>query len=173
MQNFNGSRNITRNEIAVIASSVMGLDVTKYSNVQLNFADTVADWALPYVKAAVSTGIISGAVVNGQTVFNGYANATREQVITIFVSMLAVQDGIGNVVEYYAAHKNDIDQHYVTYDFADDAKVSGWAAPYVHMAVAEYELISGAPVGDQMYLNPQNNITRAEVAKIVACMLGY
>ncbi len=173
LQNFNGSSNITRNEIAVIATSVMGLDITKYSDVQLNFADSVAAWALPYVKAAVANKIISGAVVNGATVFNGYANASREQVITIFVSMLALQEGITDVKAYYLAHENEIDRDYVTYNFVDDVKVSDWAAPYVHMAVVRYELISGSPVGGRMYMNPQNNITRAEVAKIVACMLGY
>ncbi len=169
---FNGGRNITRNEIAVIATRVMGLDVSKYSDVQLDFNDKVVDWALPYVKAAVSVGIIDGAVVNGKKVFNGYANANREQVIKILVSILAVQDGI-DVEKYYLEWENDVDLKYLANDFADDAKVSAWAAPYMHLAVTEYGLVNGAPVGDNMYLNPKTNITRAEVAKIVACMLGY
>jgi hypothetical protein len=174
--NFNGTANITRNEIAVVATKVMGLDVKQFSGVSLEFAYKVDTWAAPYVKAAVASGIISGALdgKTGKVTFNGNAYATREQVIKILVSVCMLNDGISkDGATYYTEYKNNIDMKYNKFTFADESKVSAWAKPYMHIAVGEYELVSGSLANGKYYLNPQKNITRAEVAKMVACYMGY
>ena len=173
---LNASANITRNEIATVATRVMGLDVSKYSNVKLNFADKVDAWAQPYVKAAVGAGLINGDLdgTTGKTYFRGSNNATREQVIKILVCICMAKDGIAeDAATYYTAHKNNVDLVYKTFKFEDEAKVSSWAAPYMHLAVGKYEMVNGSLYNNKLYLYPKNNITRAEVAKMVACYLGY
>ncbi len=173
---LNAGGNITRNEIATVATRVMGLDVSKYSDVKLTFADKVDSWAQPYVKAAVGAGLINGDLdgTTGKTYFRGSNNATREQVIKILVCICMAKDGIvEDAATYYTAHKNNVDLIYNTYTFEDEAKVSSWAAPYMHMAVGKYQMVNGSLYNNKLYLYPQNNITRAEVAKMVACYLGY
>mgnify|MGYP003302953043 CR=1 FL=1 len=173
---LNGDANITRNEIATVATRVMGLDVSKYSGVELKFADSVDEWAKPYVKAAVGAGMINGDLdtATGKTYFRGSNNATREQVIKILVCICMAKDGIvEDAAKYYTAHKNSVDLIYNTYKFEDEATVSSWAAPYMHMAVGKYQMVNGSLYNNKLYLYPKNNITRAEVAKMVACYLGY
>lgn len=175
-QNLNAESHITRYELAAVASRVMGLDVSKYSNVTLSYADSVAEWALPYVKAVASAKIMTGdlEVASGKLYFNGDANATREQVAKILVVICMTNDGITtDAAEYYSLHKNDIDREYIIHDFKDEDQVSEWAIPYMHMAVAKYKLMGGSREGDDLYLFGQNYITRAEVAKMIACLMGY
>ena len=172
---FNCDNNITRNEITAVATRVMGLDVSKYSSVELKFDDTVADWIQPYLKAAVATSLINGDLdgYTGKVYFRGDDNATREQVIKILVAIMMNQDGIDAAAAYYTANKNELDQYYNVYNFADEKEISEWAVPYIHLAVAKYNLVNGSLIDGKYYLKPQQNITRAEVAKIAACMMGY
>ena len=173
---LNASSNITRNEIATVATRVMGLDVSKYASVELNFADTVDTWAQPYVRAAVGAGIINGMLDGntGKIYFNGASNATREQVIKILVSVCMINDGITESgADYYKSHKNHVDMTYNNFDFVDEAKVSEWAVPYIHLAVGQYNLVGGSLDNGKLYLNPQKNVTRAEVIKMVACYMGH
>ncbi len=179
--NINISSNITRYEIATIAVRVMGLDVDRFTDSSIQFADKVEDWALPYVRAAVGAGIINGSleVATGKVYFNGKDNATREQVMKILVSVCMAQDGIffdGSTTTmdtYYTAHKKEYEVIFDSYGFEDADKVSAWAKPYVVYSVAKYGLVGGSADNGKLYLNPQKNITRAEVAKMMACYLGY
>lgn len=50
--------------------------------------------------------------------------------------------------------------------FADSASVSDWALDDMKWAVA-YKVINGSPSAGKLYLNPQGNATRAEVATIL------
>ncbi len=177
---FNGAREITRYEIATISCRVLGLDVTNFSEYNLSYADTVVDWAKPYVQAATSAGLMAGAldVGTGKINFAGSKKATRQEVMKVLVSLCMVTDGIvgktGDV--YYAEIAGEVDMNYKAPDgsaFADEANVAEWARPYVHLAVGKYGMINGEERGGKHYLNPSNNITRAEVAKMVACYLGY
>lgn len=171
---FNAGKNITRNEIVAVATRVMGLDVAKYSGVALKFDDSIAEWVQPYLKAAVSTNMINGiSDGTGKVYFRGGNFATREQVIKILVTIMMNQDGITDAAKYYDSNKNELDQYYNVYNFADEDKVAAWAVPYMHLAVAKYELVNGIQEGGRYYLQPKTNIKRSQVAKIVACMLDY
>ncbi len=172
---LNASSNITRNEIATVATRVMGLDVDKFADVELNFADTVDAWAQPYVRAAVASGIINGSLDanTGKTYFNGSSYATREQVMKILVSVCMGNEGItDDGATYYKNHKKHVDVVYDGFVFADEASVSEWAVPYIRLAVGKYNLVGGSLENGKLYLNPLKNITRAEVIKMVACYMG-
>lgn len=173
---LNPNDKITRAEIATVAVRVLGLDVKKYAKAEVSFADKVDSWALPYARAAVATGIIEGALdaKTGKIYFKGNDYATREQVMKIFVSACLVNEGITeDGATYYKNNKNNIDLVYNTYAFADEAKVSSWATPYVHLAVGKYQLIGGAMVNGKLCINPQAKITRAEVIKMVGSYMAY
>ncbi len=173
---INVGSKITRYEIATIASRVLGLDTSKYTdaNTKLDYADSIQSWALPYVRAVTANGIMGGNGVGDQLYFNGEANATREQVIKVLVAVCMVNDGITkDGPAYYAANKASLDNAFASYGFADSAKVSDWAVPYMRLAVCEYKMIGGSGENGKLYLNPQNDITRAEVAKMVAVYYGY
>ena len=179
--NINIGNNVTRYEIATIAVRIMGLDTTKFTTYgTVSFADQIVEWAQPYVRAAVSAGIISGSldVATGKLSFNGNNPATREQVMKILVSMCMLRDGIVFTAEqtmdtYYATHKTEYEAIFNSYEFADANKISEWAKPYVVYAVARYNLVGGSPDGGKLYINPTKNITRAEIAKMVACYLDF
>ncbi len=177
--NFNATKQITRYEIAAMACRVFGLDVSAFSGVSLSYADSVAKWAQPYVKAVTSAGLMNGSMdaKTGMISFEGAKGATREQVMKILVTICLKSEGITQTGEvYYTEHAGEIDQLYLAPNgqgFADEKKVSSWAKPYVRMAVGKYQMINGELKNGQYYLNPKSNITRAEVTKMVACYLGY
>ncbi|MBQ7090477.1 MAG: S-layer homology domain-containing protein [Clostridia bacterium] len=179
--NINIGNNITRYEIATLAVRIMGLDLDRFDSANLTFADSIADWAKPYVRAAVASGLINGSldVATNKLYFNGDGYATREQVMKIFVSVCMAQEGIvfdGTTTtfdSYYAAHKTEYETIFNSYEFVDADKISGWAKPYVVYAVARYNLVGGSDEGGRLFINPANNITRAEVAKMIACYMGY
>lgn len=173
---LNVNNKITRYEIAAVASRVLGLDTSKYTtaNTKLDYTDAIADWALPYVRAVTSNGIMSGNLEGDKYYFNGNANATREQVIKVLVGVCMINDGITtDAPAYYAGKKATLDSAFNAFGFADVAKVSEWAVPYVKLAVAEYEMISGSDDGGKLNLNPKKDITRAEVSKMIAVYYGY
>ncbi len=167
---------ITRYEIAAVASRVLGLDTSKYTdgNTKLNYSDSIAEWALPYVRAVTSNGIMNGNLEGDKYYFSGNANATREQVIKVLVGVCMINDGITlDAPAYYASKKATLDAAFNAYGFADVAKVAEWASPYVRLAVAEYKMIGGSDDGGKLNLNPKKDITRAEVTKMIAVYYGY
>lgn len=180
--NININNNITRYEIAAIATRVLGLDVSKYtgSAAATNYADAIDEWAQPYVRAAAAVGIMNGHNEVTKLVFAGDSYATREQVIKVLVSVCVLNAGgtpaydtAGAVTadaatSYYLKNKATIDLGFSTHKFEDTAKISDWAVPYVKLAVSEFGMIGGSLEGTKLYLFPQKNITRAEVAKMVA-----
>lgn len=179
---LNISAQITRYEIATIASRVMGLDVGCFTEgyAAVNYSDSIEKWAAPYVRAVAAAGVMNGHQEGDKYIFDGNAYATREQVIKVLVSACVINNGgtptldaggmvvADAAVSYYNAHKTTIDLSYANYTFEDASKVSSWAEPYIRLAVAEFEMVGGSLDGGKLYLKPQSNITRAEVAKIVA-----
>ena len=176
---INVESKITRYEIATIAARVMGLDVTKYSGVTgdaVTFADTIDPWAQPYVYAVAVNGVMNGHLEGVGLIFDGNAYATREEVIKVLVSACMISEGVTTMdgASYYAANKATVDYAYSDFTFADEDKVSDWAVPFMRLAVGKYNLIGGSAESDgKLYLNPGVDITRAEVAKIVAAYYGY
>ncbi len=173
---INVESKITRYEITTVASRVLGLDTSKYTekNTVLPYADKIESWALPYVRAITSNGIMGGNGEGDLLYFNGESNATREQVIKVLVGVCMVNDRVAmDAPAYYASKKATLDLDFKSRGFADTAAVSDWAVPYVTLAVSEYKMIGGSGDNGKLYLNPVNDITRAEVAKMVAVYYGF
>lgn len=173
--NLNVGKNVTRYEMATIATRILGVDVTYFANKNASYADSIAEWARPYVNAVADMGIMNGSlnVATGAVTFEGNSPATREQVAKILVGIALQNEGITDTADvYYADHSGDIDLNFNNRNFKDEANISEWAIPYMHLAVAKYEMMGGSGVGDDLYLYPHNNITRAEVVRMIAGYYG-
>ncbi|MBQ6999115.1 MAG: S-layer homology domain-containing protein [Clostridia bacterium] len=110
------------------------------------FTDIAADhWAREFIAAAVNGGITSGV---SATEFAPEGAVTREQAAT-FAARAMNKKG--------AALEPDSNT------FADDAYVSDWAKTSVN-SLKKAGILSGS--GNNM-VNPKNNLTRAEAAKII------
>ena len=73
--NFNPDENVTRNEMAVIMSNLLALNVSNFTSSSIPFTD-VPDWAAPYVTACYADGITSGT---SDTTYGGSDTVTAAQ----------------------------------------------------------------------------------------------
>lgn len=139
---FRPNDNTTRQEMAIIASRLLGINCGAFEKVELPYKDaaSIADWAIGYVKVAYKMGIMKGDGTN----FNPNASISREEVMVMFARM------------YGLTGSADLTQ------FADHAQISAWAKAEVEAVVA-----TGLVKGDNGYLKPKAPITRAEIAQIV------
>lgn len=137
---------LTRGELLVFISRMLGVDTALYEEVELPFADAadIPEWMLPQVKAMYALRVLDGSESGGQLYANVTERVTREAAMTM----------LGRVLEQQYA--GDLSA------FADGDQVSGWALPYVQTLVYQ-----GVVSGSGGYLNPGNNITRGEIAKIL------
>ncbi|MDO5441143.1 MAG: phosphodiester glycosidase family protein [Bacillota bacterium] len=144
---YNPSSKMTREEFAKVMVSWYGVDLDLYSDVELNYADVnkISAWAIPYVKAALSLGMMSGSTSNGKLVFNPKGSVTRQEVMAV----------IGRITEsgYEKANLKK---------FSDNDKLASWAKEYAQILVKQ-----GVISGSNGKLLPNNPVTRDQVAKII------
>ncbi len=135
--------NTTRQEMAIIASRLLGINCGAFEKIQLPYKDlsSIADWALGYVKVAYKMGVMKGDGTN----FKPTDSIARQEVMAMFARM------------YKLTGSYDLTK------FADHAQVAPWAKAEVEAVVA-----SGLIEGDNGYLKPTSAITRAEIATIVS-----
>lgn len=81
--NFNPDAKITRNEMAVVMSNMLGLDTDDFAGAS-NFTDVPA-WAADYVDACFANGIVSGV---SATQYNGAANVTTAEATLMMLKAL-------------------------------------------------------------------------------------
>ena len=143
---FYPNRNLTRQEFAVTIARLLGLDTAHPGT--LDFADdtSIASWARGAVHAVAQAGIMYGSSSNGQSYFNPTAQMTRAEVMTVIGRCLP---------RGYAS---------TSLSFADTAAIPAWAHDQVEICVST-GIISG--YADNT-LRPLGNITRGEIAKILA-----
>lgn len=115
-----------------------------------NFIDVPDDWYTDAVAWAAENGIVTGV---GGGKFDPNGNVTREQLTTI-------------LYRYAASIGRDVSASKKLSGFADRSKVNSWATDAMSWTVAE-EIIGGAEKDGKHWLMPQNNATRAEVAKML------
>lgn len=139
---------MTRAEFTVVVMRWLGTDISLYGNTETGFADMddIADYAVPYVKAAWALGVVQGSYSEGKLCFNPDGALTRAQAMTI----------IGRTQGMGWSEKE--------LGFSDAASVQAWAIPYVKQLVSR-GIVSG---GGNGMLNPSGLLTRAEAAKILA-----
>ncbi len=141
---FFPSRNLTRAEFAVIVSRY--LELQTYSDTTLPYVDIDESptWAIPSIAAVYDAGLMTGTEVAGELYFNPTDSITRQEAMTVISRFIG--DGY-------------------TYDtgvYVDSADISAWAADHIDKLVY-LGLVGGYEDGS---IQPKNNITRAEMAKI-------
>lgn len=137
---------------------VKEIPVEIYDYPQFNpFADTNGHWAKDTISAMNEYGIIKGMEENGAMYFFPDNNMTRAQ----FASMMC--NYLGFDLSAYTEGGMD---------FADGYDIPEWAMPCVN-AMADKMLMTGRANGDgTVCFAPNDNITRAEVMKILHSIRG-
>ena len=144
--NFYPARNLTRAEFAVVIARYLQLDTEKAGEAPFADIAKVPAYALPAVKAVYAAGIMLGSQnAAGNLVFLPNSSITRAEVMTVIGRMLPK----GYTVRALS--------------FTDSAKIPAWAASYVK-TLTSLGIIGGYADGS---IAPNNNITRAEFAKIL------
>ena len=138
---------MTRQEFAKLIVAWTGKNLDDYAETELVFNDNdrIDAWALPYVKAAYSLGIMNGKSSGEIMNFDPQGRLTRQEAMTV----------IGRLTEK-GFEKSDL------LDFPDRDKVADWAYDYVATLV-KIGIISGS----DGKLMPEGNITREQAAKII------
>lgn len=112
------------------------------------FSDTDKHWARDTISFMNGMGIVNGS--NGR--FNPDSHMTRAEFTVMMCNYLGV---------------NADDYKDCRLDFADSSQIPLWAQNYVK-AMTENDIISGKQDGNKLYFAPNDSITRAEAASIMA-----
>lgn len=141
-------RALTRGEFAKLLTLWNGIDTSQYAvgGTALE-ASTPAD-KVPYIRAAIAHGLMSGrgTLEDGTVLFDADATITREEAFKVIGSLLNSASG--------------------SIDFADASEISNWAASGIAKCVGA-GIVSG--YGDNT-IRPGATITRAELASMLAKM---
>ena len=143
---FNPDRNLTRQEFAVTIARLLGLDTSDTSVTSFADDSSIASWARGAVRAVSEAGIMQGSSSGGQLYFSPTAEMTRAEVMTVIGRCLP---------RGYAA---------ATLGYSDASSIPSWAREQVQICVSA-GIISGY---EDNTLRPLGNITRGEIAKILA-----
>lgn len=143
-------RSITRGEFFALVARWMKVDLSRYADVELPFVDgaDIPSWALGEIKAMYSLGIVSGAGSDSGLRINAGANISRAEVMAI----LGRTQPRGYATPALTA--------------ADRDQVPAWALEHVQSLVGQ-----GVVAGYGGKINPNQSITRGEVAKLLYSML--
>ena len=116
------------------------------------FTDLTNDWYQNAILWAYQTGVVAGT---SATTFDPESPVTREQIAVILM-------GYADMVQHLKHTWTPADLS----AFPDGASVSDWAQAAMADAVA-LELISGAETDDGIFLQPQGDAAREQVATIL------
>lgn len=152
---FNGTSETTFEPETAMTRAMLVTVLWRYDGAEETgeniFTDVADDaWYAPAVSWAAANNIVNGI---GNDRFDPDSPVTREQVAVIFCRYA---DFVGADITGRAA----LDA------FADQAQVSDWAADAVSWAVAN-SIIGGSSEPDGVYLLPQEDATRAQIATIL------
>jgi len=145
-------KNTTRAEMAALITRYLGIDVAKYENVALPYTDkdSIAQWALPYVRAMYATGLMQGKSSSSYqgVKFDPSAPITRAEAMTILGRTLP--------------------NGYPSADLSvkDKADVPSYAVKHVKTLIG-IGVVSG--YADNT-IRPANNIKRSEIAAMLQRM---
>ena len=140
---------LSREQFAKILVGYLGIDIEKYAQTPLEFEDTgeIAEWALPFVRAAVGEGLMRGkTTVYDTLIFAPKDSITRQEAIFVLGALLP-----------------ETEDDETDAEFTDSDKIAPWADENLRRAYAQ-GLISGYDDGS---VRPEGKITRAEAATLV------
>jgi|GEM_PF-3190316 len=145
---FEPNRSITREEFVKIVISAFNLTD---KNSKSEFDDVPTDrWSYIYVSTAKGLNIVSGT---GNRLFGAKSNITREDACVV----------LHNLVKNVYRYSGDTDMT----PFDDESEVSDYAKE----AVAEFKGLGIANGKMNNMFCPKDNLTRAEAAKVIVCVL--
>lgn len=155
---FSPNDNITRAELTKIALKALNYSINP--NVGDTYFNDVSSsaWYAPYVVAAKESGIVKG--YDGDR-FSPDGNVNRAEALKVLIEAAGFT-GVDSNFETNYSNKEGW-----TYVFFPDVLMDEWFAKYVAYA-KDFEIVGGYVDGT---FKPGNNITRAEVAKIVMNIL--
>ena len=145
---YGPNKKVTRAEFTKIALEAFDVELLKISEFsKMTFKDIkTTDWYAPYVETAYANEIISG-YKNGT--FKANQPISRSEAVKVLLDTANIE-----VATEYDAEFSDVN--------ADE-----WYAMYINYA-AEHEIVKGYK---NKSFGVHNNLTRAEVAKIVSLLL--
>lgn len=151
---FYPDRNLTRMEFAKLMVSYYHLDLEFYKNTDVGVSDFdgIAEWAKPYVRAAIGAGLMKGKMLpTGEVVFGAEDTITRAEVMYVFGTLLK-----DKIEDFDAAfgEKTPLED-----SFSDAGSIDAWAREHIELAVW-----SGLVGGFDGLINPRGLITRSETA---------
>ncbi len=144
---FMPGKSMNRAELACMLCNYLKIDISKYSDVNLPYADLgdIPSWALGQAKALYSLGIMKGQLIDDKTYFSPGASLSRLE-FAIAVSRL-MPKGL-NPAEI---------------NFTDASEVPWWAVENMQTVIGQ-GVMGGYPDGT---LRPQQSVTRAEACKML------
>jgi len=147
---FQPEKQITRGEFFLMVSRWMGLDLSAYAAVELPFDDlgSIADWALPGVKAMYALGIMKGSRDGDALNANAGSAISRAEAMAV----------LGRIQPRGYAEPE--------LTFEDSSTVPAWALAYVKSLVGQ-----GVVGGYDNRVHPTNPVRRGEVAKMLYTIL--
>lgn len=139
----------SRQEVAIFLCKSMGIDPYAFRNVAIGSvfedSDDIPEWSYNYVKAVYSLGIMKGDGKN----FNYEDNITRQEFFQAISNL--------HKLDTKAAANYDLTK------FKDYKDIAGWATAAIK-AVIKAGIVTGT---DDGRINPNANITRAEIATVI------
>lgn len=149
---FRPQSTLSRAEFAKMAVQFYNIDISEYKDTALSFrdADSIAAWALPYVRAAVGSGLMNGSAnPDGSVDFLPASPVTRAQIVAVISRRL--------------------DASPVSLTFSDSSQIPAYAKDGVAKALGA-GIVTGYP--DNTF-RPGANVTRAETARILRNLYEY
>lgn len=122
------------------------------------FADITGRWSENAVYRLNSIGVIHGYNENGSWMYRPQQGITRQEFIKLLVSAADILP-------------DDTEGTSLPGVYQDEQQVSEWALPFMKIAL-DKGWLSGVSVGDELRLEPQREISRAEAAVLIARMMG-
>lgn len=145
---FRPDRSLSRAEIAAVLVRLLGENVEDYAQVSLPFedADSLPEWALPYIRAVYALGLVNGRATETGAVYAANEPITRAELVTILEKTLPKGYAAGELT------------------FSDADTIPDWAAEAVAV-LTNLGILGGYEDGS---FQPNGAIKRSEAAKVLS-----
>lgn len=151
---FCPDRSITRSEFVKMITMAANVDTSNYEG-KTQFADVASDeWYAPSIQWATENGIIEGF---NESTFGPNEFITREAASVMMYRLYELQESEINT-EKKGIYRLE------TPEFSDESSISPWAEEIIEQ-LKEATIIEG---NEKAEINPQNNISRSEAAKMLS-----
>ena len=150
--NFNPNNSMTRTEFAIMLCNYLGVNPEDYANTAVPFTDSndIPWWAVNYVKAVYSLGIMQGQLTDYGVEFNPNSEIKRMEYAISIERLLP--PGLSKA----------------PIQASDENEIPFWAKESLKLATAQ-GILNGYPDGT---LRPNLAVTRAEAVKILHTIFG-